>query len=225
MANRRQFASCFGYCRSKKKKLSFVLVFILLQCTHGVLKCVVPWVSGEHQCLSTTYTPNSTAARRNWRKQPYSSCRLDSQCSSDREEEEQQQQQKQEQEPYCSVAAIEKKKNNNNNNKNKNKNKYKNLTAVLRYCKSVSHNATQCDTMPTIIQCCEILPCVDLHLHYANWFVSLACKQLKQSCGISFPSIGRFKQVKILIACRMFKDELVVSFLGNAKEWFHLFSE
>ena len=35
----------------------------------------------------STYTPNSTAARRNWRRRLHSSRRLDSQCSSDREEE------------------------------------------------------------------------------------------------------------------------------------------
>ena len=34
------------------------------------------------------YTPNSTAARRNWRRRPHSSCRLDSQSSGNREEEE-----------------------------------------------------------------------------------------------------------------------------------------
>ena len=34
------------------------------------------------------YTPNSTAARRNWRRQLHSSCRQDSQCSGDWEEEE-----------------------------------------------------------------------------------------------------------------------------------------
>ena len=33
-----------------------------------------------------TYTPNSTAAGRNWRRRPHSSCRLDSQCSGDRDE-------------------------------------------------------------------------------------------------------------------------------------------
>ena len=33
-------------------------------------------------------TPNSTAARRNWRRQPHSSCGLDSQCSGNQEEEE-----------------------------------------------------------------------------------------------------------------------------------------
>ena len=33
-------------------------------------------------------TPNSTTARRNWRRRPHSSCRLDSQCSGDREDEE-----------------------------------------------------------------------------------------------------------------------------------------
>ena len=32
------------------------------------------------QTLSS-YTPNSTAARRNWRRRPHSACRLDSQCS------------------------------------------------------------------------------------------------------------------------------------------------
>ena len=32
------------------------------------------------------YTPHSTAARRNWRRQLHSSCRLDSQCSGHREE-------------------------------------------------------------------------------------------------------------------------------------------
>ena len=35
-----------------------------------------------------SYAPNSTAAGRNWRRQPHSSCRLESQCSGDREEEE-----------------------------------------------------------------------------------------------------------------------------------------
>ena len=34
----------------------------------------------------SSYTPNSRAVRRNWRRQLHSSCRLDSQCSSDREE-------------------------------------------------------------------------------------------------------------------------------------------
>ena len=33
------------------------------------------------------YTPNSTAARRNWRRRLHSSCRQDSQCSGDWEEE------------------------------------------------------------------------------------------------------------------------------------------
>ena len=33
------------------------------------------------------YTPNSTAARRNWRRRPQSSHRLDSQCSGEEEEE------------------------------------------------------------------------------------------------------------------------------------------
>ena len=36
----------------------------------------------------SSYTPNSTAARRNWRRQAHLSCRLDSQCSDDRDEEE-----------------------------------------------------------------------------------------------------------------------------------------
>ena len=37
----------------------------------------------------SSYTPNSaTAAGRNWRRQLHSSCRLDSQCSGDRDEEE-----------------------------------------------------------------------------------------------------------------------------------------
>ena len=36
----------------------------------------------------SSYTPNSTAAGRNWRRRTYSPCRLDSQCSSNREEEE-----------------------------------------------------------------------------------------------------------------------------------------
>ena len=36
----------------------------------------------------SSYTPNSTAAERNWRERTHSSCRLDSQCSGDREEEE-----------------------------------------------------------------------------------------------------------------------------------------
>ena len=44
----------------------------------------------EQMCgqQQSSYTPNSTAARRNWRRRLHSSCRLDSQCSSDREEEE-----------------------------------------------------------------------------------------------------------------------------------------
>ena len=36
----------------------------------------------------SSYTPNSTAARRSWRRWPHLSCSLDSQCSSHREEEE-----------------------------------------------------------------------------------------------------------------------------------------
>ena len=36
----------------------------------------------------SSYTPNSTAARRNRRRWPLSSCRLDSECSGDGEEEE-----------------------------------------------------------------------------------------------------------------------------------------
>ena len=42
----------------------------------------------EHMCgqQQSSYTPNSMAARRNWRRRPQSSCGLDSQCSSDREE-------------------------------------------------------------------------------------------------------------------------------------------
>ena len=36
----------------------------------------------------SSYKPNSTAARRNWRRRLHSSCRLDSECSGDREEEE-----------------------------------------------------------------------------------------------------------------------------------------
>ena len=44
----------------------------------------------EQMCgqQQSTYTPNSTAARRNCRRQLHSSCGLDSQCSGDREEEE-----------------------------------------------------------------------------------------------------------------------------------------
>ena len=38
--------------------------------------------------MAVQYTPNSRAARRNWRRQPHSSCRQDSQCSGHREEEE-----------------------------------------------------------------------------------------------------------------------------------------
>ena len=34
----------------------------------------------------SSYTPNSTAARRNWRRQLHSTCRLGSQCSGDWEE-------------------------------------------------------------------------------------------------------------------------------------------
>ena len=44
----------------------------------------------EQMCgqQQSSYTPNSTVARRNWRRQLHSSCILDSQCSGDREEEE-----------------------------------------------------------------------------------------------------------------------------------------
>ena len=44
----------------------------------------------EQMCgqQQSSYTSNSTAARRNWRRQLQSSCRLDSHCSGDREEEE-----------------------------------------------------------------------------------------------------------------------------------------
>ena len=39
--------------------------------------------------LQSSYTPDSTAPRRrNWRRRPYSSCRLDSRCNGDREDEE-----------------------------------------------------------------------------------------------------------------------------------------
>ena len=40
----------------------------------------------EQTCGQQQSTPNSTAARRNWRRQLHSTCRLDSQCSGDREE-------------------------------------------------------------------------------------------------------------------------------------------
>ena len=40
-------------------------------------------VSGQQQ---SSYTPNSATARRNWRRRPHSSCKLDSQCSGDPEE-------------------------------------------------------------------------------------------------------------------------------------------
>ena len=41
-------------------------------------------ICGQRQ---SSYTPNSRAARRDWRRRPHSSCRLDSQCSGHREEE------------------------------------------------------------------------------------------------------------------------------------------
>ena len=34
----------------------------------------------------SSYAPNSTAAKRDWKRQPHPSCRLDSQCSGDRED-------------------------------------------------------------------------------------------------------------------------------------------
>ena len=43
------------------------------------------YVSGQQQ---SSYTPDSTAAGRNWRKWPHSPCSLDFQCSGDQEEEE-----------------------------------------------------------------------------------------------------------------------------------------
>ena len=53
---------------------------------HILQRC--PRRQQEQTCgqRQSRYTPNSTAARRNWRRQLHSSCRLDSQCSSDREE-------------------------------------------------------------------------------------------------------------------------------------------
>ena len=42
-------------------------------------------VCGQRQ---SSYTPNSTAVMRNWRRRLHSSCRLDSQCHSDQDEEE-----------------------------------------------------------------------------------------------------------------------------------------
>ena len=48
---------------------------------HFMSKCVANSSPATHQ-------RNSTAARRNWRRRPQSSCRLDSQCSGDGEEEE-----------------------------------------------------------------------------------------------------------------------------------------
>ena len=43
------------------------------------------YIRGQQQ---SSYTPDSTAAGRNWRKRPHSPCLLDFQCSGDREEEE-----------------------------------------------------------------------------------------------------------------------------------------
>ena len=49
-------------------------------------KSVLLLQCGQRQ---SSYTPNSTAARRrNWRRRPYSPCRLDSWCNGDREDEE-----------------------------------------------------------------------------------------------------------------------------------------
>ena len=41
----------------------------------------------EQMCgqRQSSHTPNSTTARRNWRRRLHSSCRLDSQCNSDRD--------------------------------------------------------------------------------------------------------------------------------------------
>ena len=43
----------------------------------------------EQMCgpQQSSYTSNSTASRRNWRRRPQSPCRLDSQCSGDRGED------------------------------------------------------------------------------------------------------------------------------------------
>ena len=68
------------------------------QCASAVLKTRWPNIycrdarfcrQQEQMCgqRQSSYTPNSTAARRNWRRPPHSSCRLDSQCSGDRKEE------------------------------------------------------------------------------------------------------------------------------------------
>ena len=58
---------------------------------HILQRCQLPQIARTNEIggqRQSSYTPNSRAARRKWRRQPQSSCRLDSQCSGDREDEE-----------------------------------------------------------------------------------------------------------------------------------------
>ena len=55
----------------------------------------------------SSYTPNPTAAKRNWRRQTQSSCRLDSQCSGNREEEEEKEEEEEEKEEEEAEAEVE----------------------------------------------------------------------------------------------------------------------
>ena len=57
--------------------------FPLLQKLPLLQTATIKLMRGQRQ---SSYTPNSAAARRNWRRQLHSSCRQESQCSSDREE-------------------------------------------------------------------------------------------------------------------------------------------
>ena len=57
---------------------------------HTLQRCPAHFCRQQEQLCGqrlSSYTPNSTAARRNWRRQLHSSYRMDSQHSSDREEE------------------------------------------------------------------------------------------------------------------------------------------
>ena len=57
---------------------------------HILQRCPLLQRQQEQTCgqQQSSYAPKCTAAKRNWRRRPHSSCRLDSQCSGDREEEE-----------------------------------------------------------------------------------------------------------------------------------------
>ena len=57
-----------------------------IQLADWTLSVVGTSADSTTKCVANSYTPNSTAAKRTWRRRPHSSCRLGSRCSGDREE-------------------------------------------------------------------------------------------------------------------------------------------